>query len=100
MGLILWLITKIGNVAIFFSIMADGLAAVPTIVKSYKKPETEDYFVYAMGIINAGIALLIITRWNFENWGFPLYLLFVNATIALLAKFKLGKIIDKNLKHG
>ena len=35
-GLILWMITKVGNVAIFFSIVADGFAAVPTIVKAYK----------------------------------------------------------------
>jgi hypothetical protein len=41
MGLVLWMITKVGNVAIFFSIIADGLAAVPTIVKAYKYPDTE-----------------------------------------------------------
>jgi len=32
-GLVLWLITKVGNVAIAFSILADGLAALPTIIK-------------------------------------------------------------------
>ncbi|MCX6704870.1 MAG: hypothetical protein NT162_00830 [Candidatus Woesebacteria bacterium] len=98
LGLILWLVTKVGNIAILFSIMADGLAAVPTIVKSYKEPESEDYFVYAMGIINAGIALLIITSWNFQNWGFPLYLLFVNLILAVLIRFKLGKTLSKSLK--
>jgi len=40
-GLVLWMITKVGNVAIFFSIVADGLAAVPTLVKAYKYPDTE-----------------------------------------------------------
>jgi hypothetical protein len=40
-GLVLWLITKVGNVAILFSILADGLAAAPTIVKAYRYPDTE-----------------------------------------------------------
>jgi len=48
-GLILWLITKEGNVAITFSIMADGLAALPTVIKSYFFPETENGWVYLGG---------------------------------------------------
>lgn len=98
LGLILWLITKVGNVAIFFSIVADALAAFPTIVKSYKEPETEEHLVFSVGVLNAGIALLVITEWNFQNWSFPLYLLIVNAVIAVLIKFKFGKVIDKYLK--
>lgn len=41
LGLILWLVTKEGNIAILLSITADALAAIPTIVKSYHHPETE-----------------------------------------------------------
>lgn len=95
LGLILWLITKVGNVAIFFSIMADGLAAVPTIVKSYKEPESEDHLVYSLGIVNSVVALLVITEWNFQNWGFPIYLLGVDTILSLLIKFKLGLKIKK-----
>ena len=40
LGLILWLITKVGNIAITFSIMADALAAIPTLVKAYKHPDS------------------------------------------------------------
>src|SRR6266481_6564845 len=40
-ALILWYITTSGNVSIVFSILADGLAALPTIVKSFNFPETE-----------------------------------------------------------
>lgn len=90
-GLILWLVTKVGNVAIFFSIIADGLAALPTIVKSYKEPETENSTPFFFGVINAGIILLVITTWNFENFGFPIYLFIVNLLLFLLIKFKLGK---------
>ncbi|MFH1536115.1 MAG: hypothetical protein ABIC96_03555, partial [Patescibacteria group bacterium] len=34
-GLLLWLMTGVGNVAIIFAIVADGLAALPTIRKTY-----------------------------------------------------------------
>lgn len=45
-GLVLWLITGTGNLAIFFSILADGIAAIPTVIKSYHKPETENPNVF------------------------------------------------------
>ena len=41
LGLVLWFITRENNVAIFFSIMADALAALPTLVKSYNEPDSE-----------------------------------------------------------
>src|SRR5258708_25058492 len=55
LGIIMWFTTKVGNIAILFSILADGLAAVPTIVKSYSHPESENDLVYLFGIINSGI---------------------------------------------
>lgn len=80
LGLALWLITKEGNVAIFFSIVADGLAAVPTIVKAYRYPETEIGWVW-----------LTVVDWTFAHYGFPLYIILVNLIIYMLVQFKLGK---------
>lgn len=90
LGIVMWVITKVGNVAILFSVLADGLAAVPTIIKSYKYPDSENDSIYWFGVVNAVIGLLTITVWRFEYWGFPLYLLFVNLIIASLVRFKLG----------
>jgi hypothetical protein len=97
LGIILWFVTKIGNVAILFSIIADGLAAIPTIIKSYSHPESENHLIYTLGIINAGIGLMTIQTWNFEHWGFPSYLLFINLILAVLIGFKVGnsKILNK-----
>jgi hypothetical protein len=93
-GLILWYITKVGNIAIFFAILADLLAAIPTVIKSYKEPETENHMVYTMGVLNAIIALLVIKTWSFQYWGFQLYLLFMNSVLALLVIYKIGKKIS------
>jgi len=90
-GLVLWLVTKVGNIAIIFSILADALAAIPTIIKSYRAPESESYSVYLAGWINGGITLLTITSWNFATWGFPVYILVLNFLLFILIKFRLGK---------
>ncbi|KKQ23699.1 MAG: hypothetical protein US40_C0007G0013 [Candidatus Roizmanbacteria bacterium GW2011_GWC2_37_13] len=95
LGLVFWLITKVGNIAIFFSILADGLAAIPTIVKSYLYPKTENSTIFIFGFVNAVIALLALNEWNFQNYGFPIYLLFVNALLVSLIKFKMGLVIKK-----
>lgn len=42
-GLVLWYITKEGNIAILFAIFSDLSAGIPTLVKSFKYPETENY---------------------------------------------------------
>ena len=95
-GLILWFVTKTGNVAIIFSIAADLLAGIPTLKKSFFEPQTESYEVFFYGLINAIITLLTIKIWNLAYVGFPLYIVVFNTTAVLLIKFKLGKILQKN----
>ena len=41
LALVLWALTKDPVIAIIFAIIADGLAALPTLVKSWAHPETE-----------------------------------------------------------
>lgn len=91
-GLVLWLITKSGNIAIFFSILADGLAAFPTIIKSFNYPETETAWPYFTSTISALLTLLTIKAWTFAIYAFPLYILFVTIVISSLVQFKLGKL--------
>ena len=87
LGLILWLVTKVGNIAIIFSILADALAAVPTIIKSFRTPESESYSVYLAGWMNSIITLLTITTWNFATWGFPVYITVLDILLFVLIKF-------------
>lgn len=92
-GLILWYITKEGNFALIFSLMADGLASLPTIVKSYKYPETENPWAYLGSLIAAVLTLLTITNWNFAHWGFPIQTVVINLVMFILIRFKWGKRI-------
>lgn len=90
-GLILWRLTREGNVAIVFSIVADGLAAVPTVVKAYKYPETEVAWPWIMTSIGVVITLLTLTRITLANSAFNIYILIANTTIFALVYSKVGK---------
>jgi hypothetical protein len=85
------LITQEGNIAIAFSIIADGLAAIPTVVKAYKYPESEiawPWLTTSFGII---ITLLTLNQISFANSAFIIYIFIVNTTIFGLVHFKVGK---------
>lgn len=95
LGLVLWQITGTGNLAIFFGILADGIAAIPTVIKSYKEPETENANVFLGSGLAALITLLTIKIWSFEYYAFPAYIFGICALIYVLIKFKLGKKLEK-----
>lgn len=89
-GIVLWQLTGDGVAAIAFSILADGLAAVPTIVKAYRHPETENWHVFALAMINAIIALLTVRTWDFTHYGFAAYVLVHCAILVILIAGKPG----------
>lgn len=89
-GVGLWFITRTGEVAIAFTILADGLAALPTLVKAFKEPETESYLIFLLGAISAGITLLATKVWDFTHVGFALYIFIFCALMVVLVRFKVG----------
>jgi hypothetical protein len=91
LGLILWLVTRVGNIAIFFSIVADGLAAVPTVVKAYKHPDTEIAWPWLATVFGVILTLLTINDWTFANSGFIIYILLINTLIFGLVQFRIGE---------
>ncbi len=97
LGIILWKVTGEGNIAILFAILADGLASIPTVIKSFKNPETESPTIFLLSLINASITLLTIKIWTFAQWGFPVYIFLIDAIIFSLIKFNLGKKYQKSL---
>lgn len=99
-GLVLWLITKVGNIAIFFSIIADGLAAIPTVVKAYKYPDTELAWPWIATVVGVILTLLTLTEWTFANSGFIIYILIINTIIFSLVQFRLGEGFESRFRRG
>jgi len=95
-GLALWMITREGNVAIFFSIVADGLAAIPTIVKAYKYPETEPAWPWIATVTGVILTLLTLTEFTFANCGFIVYIMVMNSVIYVFVQFRPGVRARRN----
>jgi hypothetical protein len=89
-GLILWRITGDGNIAIGFSILADGFAFIPTMRKAYSHPHTENAYSYFAASIGIVFTLLTIDEWTFATYAFPLYLLLFDLAVSYLVWSKLG----------
>jgi len=81
LALIFWAITKEPAIAIFFAIASDGIAAIPTIIKSWKYPETESVSAYATGLFNALTSFTATKTFGFSEIAFPIYLVLVNSSL-------------------
>lgn len=88
----LWLITGDGVVAIVLSIVADFVAGLPTIIKGYKAPKTENVSAFVVGIASSLIALATIDTWSVASFLFPLYVLLdsllLTFTIKVFSKYR------------
>lgn len=85
LGLVLWAMTDKPNLAILFSLLADMLAGLPTLIKSYRHPHSESWIAYAISAFGFGISLLSVQTHTFEHTTFVAYVFILNATCAVLA---------------
>ncbi len=86
-ALVAWQVTGKGTVAIAFSLLADFMAAVPTLRKAYREPHTETSTAYLCSGLSAMITLLTITDWDFAVAAFPVYILIMSALLFTLVRF-------------
>ena len=94
-ALILWAITNEANIAIIFAIASDGLATFPTLIKSWKRPESESVIAYTTGLFNALTSFAAIKLWAFSELAYPVYLVIANAL--LIFAIMQRKIFSKGL---
>lgn len=81
LALVLWYLTDNPIVAIALAIVADGLAALPTVVKAWKFPETETGVAYAGGFVNGISSFFAMKTFSFAEMAFPAYLVAVCTTL-------------------
>lgn len=81
-GLILWQLTDSPVLALVLCMGADLAAGLPTVIKAYRKPESEYAPAYFLSSIAMVVTLLTITQWNFVTYVFPLYMLAVNVLMS------------------
>lgn len=98
-ALILWQLTGNGALAVVLSIIADGLAATPTLIKAYNEPESESPFLFMLFALSAGVTLLAAKSWTLESIGFSAYILALYVTLYVLVRFELGNSAPRLLQE-
>jgi uncharacterized membrane protein YoaK (UPF0700 family) len=93
LAIISWQTTRQPVLAIAFAIIADAMAAIPTLVKTYRDPWSEHPTMWLIVALGALLSILSTTIFNLPNLLFPAYLLAVNGTTGILA------LVGRSLKE-
>lgn len=80
-ALITWQVIDSPQIGILFAILADGFAALPTIIKAWKYPETENGVNFITSLISVLLVLPSIPVWNITNAGFQIYLMVADSIL-------------------
>jgi hypothetical protein len=89
-GTVGWLLTRSGMVAIVAAIVADLLAGVPTVIKSWTHPESESVSSYLGAFLNSAILLFTVDHWTTAVAAFPLYIVCLAGAEVCLIWARLG----------
>jgi hypothetical protein len=84
LALVLWLITCHPIIAIVFAILSDFLAAIPTLIKTWKNPRSETIDFYIASFLSGITCFFAVTTWSFSSYAFPIYLVLNNALFVIL----------------
>lgn len=84
-GIVVWQLSDRAMVVLIASLVADFVGCVPTIVKTYRMPRSEDWRFYAIDTLAALCSLLAVTSLSVMAVAFPFYLVFINGLVAGLS---------------
>jgi hypothetical protein len=85
LAVISWQATQQPILAIAFAVIADAMAAVPTLAKASRDPWSEHPTMWLILALGALLSILSTTIFNLPNLLFPGYLLVVNGSIGVVA---------------
>jgi hypothetical protein len=94
-ALILWQITDQPVVALILSVVADFVAVIPTLKKSYLDPTSETPSAYLLVVIAAFLAGISTTLIDLPNLIWPVYIFALNGSV--LALILLGRSAKKKI---
>lgn len=97
LGLIPWFITKDPTISVVVVVCIDLVAFIPTLIKTYKDPESETYLLYSMNIVRHLLILLTVSQFNLATT-FHSFAMIVTNTMMTLFIVK-SELTKKNLKE-
>ena len=89
-GLVFWALINEPTVALVSFVVADFIAALPTIRKSWHSPESETPRAFVMGAVNTGITLLTLKNFTTAGALFPGVIMMTDSILSVLILTRLG----------
>jgi len=83
-GLAVWAITSEPVFAFYLTTIIDAIGGIPTIIKAYKRPETESRAAWAMFLVANSLNLLAISEWSPVIALYPVYVFALSITMNIL----------------
>lgn len=84
LGILAWQTTKNPLLGLYFGIAADFMGTIPTLIKTWHVPTSEEPLFYVLDSLAGLLNMLALTSWTIGDFSYPLYLFLVNALVALL----------------
>lgn len=79
--LIYWIMVQETRLSTVVAVIIDGLAAIPTIIKTYRQPETESYPQWILAGIAGVLTMIAVPRFDWILIIYPLYIVLMNGAI-------------------
>ena len=77
-GIVLWQMTNNPTLGLAAAILADFTGTVPTILKTWKRPETEIREYYGMDTLAGILSLFALTSFAPKDIAYPAYIFIIN----------------------
>jgi len=82
--MVVWLTTRSAFLALHLTVLADVIAFLPTLIKTWRQPDSETATFFIVGAIAPLFSILAATTYDYGVLLFPLYLAVVNMVEVLL----------------
>ncbi|MFT5831924.1 MAG: hypothetical protein ACI9SY_000301 [Candidatus Paceibacteria bacterium] len=82
--ILLWYLTNDAVLAIVLALTADFLAGIPTLIKSYTHPFSEDWQPYALNAIGFTLGIFAIQEWVVAEAAYLVYLAIITSVFTVL----------------
>lgn len=83
-SIIPWILSKNAELTLIINVILDATGAIPTLIKTYHEPETEDLTAWVTFAIANTLQLFAITEWMDISVIYPIYLFFLAAGMVIL----------------
>jgi len=92
-GINIWVVSGNPGFALLIFLSVDLLAAIPTLIKSKKHPQSEDLFAWILTLLSGFINILAVDKWIFSIVLLPLYNLMVYLMVVSVLIF--SRVVKK-----